>query len=205
MSKKKLAESFIIVGALALSSCAQMNSSSTFSGNISEPVEVDVFSARGFLGGSDYERYHLKGNVLWRECGNVNVGSVSKPTKEIAGDSVLEKDPNLNIEERRVETLSREQLNAIKSRAARLRHTLSTTPAAEPPPGSVFTLTDPGLFEMEVQIGSDKNRLVTSVDALTDQTSPNLKDAHSLFSTLRGVGPVICGSNTFFGIPRGKL
>src|SRR5690348_3195856 len=62
-------------------------------------LKVDLFSARGFLGGSEYERYYLSGKVLWRECGSISPSAKAARAKsggeKIEGDEVLSKDPQL--------------------------------------------------------------------------------------------------------------
>ncbi len=168
------------------------------------PLSIDLFSARGFLGGSEYERYYLSGAILWRECGSIASGA--KPAagqKKLEGDEVLSTDPQLKIEQRRVERLSAAQAKEIRARALEVLALVNPeTKREEPPPGSVFSLSAPGLFEMLVQVGTKKERVISSVDAVAEKRTATLEKAHELFSTLRGVGPTICGSTTFYGIDR---
>jgi len=172
-----------------------------------EPLEIDLFSARGFLGGSDYERYHLKGEFLWRECGNVAGADVrARKRRSLAGDEVLDRDPNLVIGERRVETLSGNQAVAIKKAAKQFVQFYQNERKRHPLPGSVFSLSAPGMFELSIVEGSGTRRLVTSIDAVAeddrDLQTETLQAAFDLFELLRGVGPVICNSRTFFGVGR---
>jgi len=164
-------------------------------------LKIDLFSARGFLGGSEYERYYLTGNILWRECGSISAAAKSSKPK-LEGDQVLSKDPQLSIQERRVEKLSRDALRAVRMQAARVLEARRAKKTAEPPPGSVFSLADPGLFEMMVQVGGSQDRIISSVDAVADKRTDTLDKANELFTILRGVGPEICGSKTFYGIGR---
>ncbi|MFN8389482.1 MAG: hypothetical protein U0136_04250 [Bdellovibrionota bacterium] len=170
------------------------------------PLKIDVFSARGFLGGSEYERYFLNGNLLWRECGSIDAASKAPPKKpEVEGDKVLSSDPQLHIQERRVEKLTAKQAEVLRSEALSVLGKIQSAKHSEPPPGSVFSLGDPGVFEMMVAVGDKKERLISSVDAVADRSSPTLENAYSLFSKLRGIGPEICGSDTFYGIQRQKM
>ena len=174
---------------------------------VNGPMKIDLFSARGFLGGSEYERYYLTGSLLWRECGSIEAqpkASAKKP--ELEGDKVLTSDPQLHIQERRVEKLTAKQADSIRAEAISVLAKIQAgAKHAEPPPGSVFSLGDPGLFELMVSVGDQKERLISSVDAVADRSSPTLETAYSLFSKLRGIGPEICGSDTFYGIERKAL
>lgn len=164
-------------------------------------LKIDLFSARGFLGGSEYERYYLTGNILWRECGSISAAGATKKVK-LEGDQVLSRDPQLSIQERRVEKLSRDAVRAVRVHAAKVLEARKAKKIDEPPPGSVFSLKDPGLFEMLVQVGGAQDRIISSVDAVADKRTDTLDKANELFAILRGVGPEICGSKTFYGIGR---
>lgn len=166
-------------------------------------LSLDLFAARGFLGGSDYERYHITGDVLWRECGKVmpnkRPAGEKKPTE---GDTIFREDPQLEIVQRRIEHLTPEQLGTLKLKAQELLSSIAATTPSTPPPGSVFSLSAPGLLELSVGLGKSRERIVTSVDAVSDQENEALSGAYRLFSTLRGIGPEICTARTFFGIGR---
>ncbi len=170
-----------------------------------EPVTLDIFSARGFLGGSEYERYYLSDGLLWRECGSIAKGKKDpsahpRPAK-LAGDSVLKVDPQLSLQERRVERLTSQQVATLSRQVADLLDKSPET-SAFPAPGSVFSLSDPGVFELLVHLGSSQQRVITSVDAVADRSNAALDAAHDLFATIRGVGPEICNARTFYGIER---
>jgi hypothetical protein len=169
------------------------------------PIEVDIFSVRGFLGGSDYERYHLKDHVLWRECGQLLPGrSVTRSRSSIAGDDVFLKDPNLSIEQRRIEEVNYSESLALRELATRLYKSLENQ-SHIPRPGSVISISGPGLFELSIKLGDDTRKVITSVDAVAEEETKLLEATHQLFATFRSVGPVICNSSTFFGIPRIKI
>ena len=169
------------------------------------PLTLDVFSARGFLGGSDYERYYVTDSLVWRECGNIARAPEKTARGHLEGDEVLQEDPSLEIRQRRVENLSRAQQAMLKEKASALITSLDSNDVETPPPGSFFSLSDPGLFELSVKLGTRKKRVITSVDAVADKTSLQMQQAHELFALLRGVGPTICESPTFFGISRREL
>ena len=158
----------------------------------SAPVKIDIFSARGFLGGSEYERYYLTGNILWRECGTIsNAHKQTALHTELEGDQVFRPDPQLTIQERRVERLSKEERKKILQTAASVLKASAERSIPEPPPGSVFSLADPGMFELLLAVDKEKKRIITSVDAVADRHSPTLDKAHELFATLRGIGPCV--------------
>jgi hypothetical protein len=167
------------------------------------PLQIDIFSGRGFLGGSDYERYYLSDDLLWRECGNVTTAPKGNmPPKPLEGDTVFPADPSLSILERRVDKISSEQQLKLKVKAAELFKIKVLSDVKEPLPGSVFSLSEPGTLEINIVFGSSKLNLLTSVDAVADKETPVLEKTNKLFSALRGIGPVICKAETFFGIAR---
>lgn len=197
---------FLLVFVLSITGCSFGISSSPADSDLpgkNEALKLDIFAARGFLGGSEYERYHLEDKVLWKECGSVSpAGKAPKEQKNLEGDEVLSKDPQLSIQERRVEKLDSDQLASIREKAWELlTEREKSATHNEPPPGSVFSLSAPGVFEMFVNFASKKERIISSVDAVADM-APSLDKAHELFSLLRGVGPEICGVRTFYGIER---
>lgn len=185
------------------------------------PLHLDLFSARGFLGGSDYERYVVDGDILWRECGNVIPAGKRRtavPGAPLQGDQVLTPDPQLNTVERRMEALSADDLQNLRNAAARVLEVAareSGAPASGdrprtltlsdrlPAPGSIFSLVSPGVFELSLSLGRDSGRFVTAVDPVAEREDEALTELHSLFSTVRGIGPVICNAATFFGVGRG--
>ena len=169
-----------------------------------QPLYLDLFSARGFLGGSEYERYFLKDDFLWRECGAVNPNQAIAEPSSLDGNQFLEADPTLKIEQRRVENLSSDQRLLMKQRTLELIRSIgeSSPKKSLPPPGSYFALSDPGIFELQLTLGEKRHLVVTSVDAVAEKESDSLQKAHELFQLLRSIGPEICGSSTFFGIAR---
>lgn len=176
---------------------------------VSAALSIDVFSARGFLGGSEYERYFLSDGLLWRECGSVKLpGNRAGERKRgversIEGDEVFPRDTSLEISQRRVEKISADEEASLKMLASALGDVLAKGAAKRPPlPGSYFSLAEPGILELQVLLGEDKLRLVTSVDAIADGDSSVEKSSRALLERLRGIGPVICGAETFFGIGR---
>lgn len=220
----------VIGGALLCSGCGVSSSSVSESGSVpAGPLRLDIFSARGFLGGSDYERYVVDGDVLWRECGQVTSAKKGRTVPPLEGDAVLSKDPQLTPGERRVEALTETEVAAIKRAVVRTFDAASTErdagqdsgrsdtdPAAAspqkggqisladrlPPPGSIFSLVSPGVFELSASLGGQSGRFVTAVDAVAERETAALGEMNSLFATVRGIGPVICGSKTFFGVGR---
>ncbi len=196
---------FVLLTCLA--GCSQMGMRGSFGGPASKDLTIDLFAARGFLGGSDYERYVVTEDVLWRECGQIQsskqaAAKQSKDQPALDGDKVFKRDPNLQIQERRVEVLSSSQRGKLDSLAAEFIQALDSAAGKQPPPGSVFSLSEPGLFELAVRRDETKERLVTSVDAVSDGSAQSLSEAKELYSAIRGIGPMICGSNSFYGVYR---
>ncbi len=179
---------------------------------LDQSIEIDLFSARGFLGGSDYERYHLKDDVVWRECGQVaKVRRERKSRERIEGDEVFSEDQSLVLEQRRAELLSAPEQVEIRRATRGLLNLTSSDKPSLPQPGSVTSLAGPGLLELNVSLEESpsvpgetkpKRMFVTSVDAVADHESEVLQSMHALVAAIRGVGPVICESPTFFSIPR---
>lgn len=193
-----------ILAAAALSgSCSSQ--SKQIPAEVAGPLVLDFFSARGFLGGSEYERYHLENQVLWRECGSISRSPGRNRAKPIEGDDFLTQDPSLAIKQRRVEALTQSQESALRVQVHNLLSQISQNNSSAPPPGSVFSLGDPGLVEVSIRLGSSEKRIVTSVDAVADQQTEDLAKLGELFSFIRGFGPEICNSGTFFGIGRKRI
>lgn len=170
---------------------------------INEPIVIDIFAARGFLGGSEYERYHLHETTLWKECGNVSSAEAKKKNIKMEGDRVFNQDPQLELQERRVDRVSEDQLITIQEKilnliAARKENNDSVLPA----PGSVFSLGEPGLLELNIAVGNNKKHFITSVDAVAEAENESLRETYQLFASLRGIGKEICGAKTFFGIEK---
>lgn len=164
----------------------------------SKPLVIDVFTARGFLGGSDYEHYKIEDGMLWRECGNV-AGS-GQPKGSTAGD------PNLVRLQSDLEQLTPTQLRELKLQAEQFLVSQEASKRRKlPRPGSVFSLAGPGLVEMSVAYGDRRQHAVTSVDAIAEGDTTALTAANRLFATVRGIGPVICNTRTFFGIKRAQI
>lgn len=207
MKPRALVLALMVLFVLVLTGCSahKRKKEASLSAELrSAPLQIDVFSGRAFLGGSDYERYYLYDDILWRECGNVTAAPKGNvPPRPLAGDTVFPKDPSLSLLERRVDKLSTEQLLRLKVKAAELFKTkVLTTDEKEALPGSVFSLSEPGTLELNIAFGSSRLNLLTSVDAVADKETPVLEKANKLFAVLRGIGPLICKSETFYGIPR---
>ncbi|GEM_PF-5047925 len=173
-------------------------------------LDLDAFAARGFLGGSDFERYRLVNGQIWRECGMVLPRSKSgklQKRKSLEGDEIFPNDPNLTVAERRVDSVNSKQAQAIESAVREWMPLVSGSRGKTPLPGSVFSLAEPGVLELGVKRDGEKARLVTSVDAVSDKADGLmvLSKSHALLELLRGVGPEICQRRSFFGIGRETL
>ncbi|MBP9837889.1 MAG: hypothetical protein KBC84_04175 [Proteobacteria bacterium] len=191
---------FFISITLLLTSCTTNRVDTSFiEKSLGGPLQIDVFAARGFLGGSNFERYHLVENVVWRECGDINSKSKKKEIT-LKGDSLFKNDPQLETQERIVDNLNKEKLVTIQNSVLKLMETLKADPSTLPPPGSVFSLSDPGIIEVEITVGKNVKHLITSVDAVSDSETSKLKAMNNLITNLRSIGKEICHQDTFFGI-----
>lgn len=207
IERGKMNRSFLLIFCVLaiLTGCSSSNRANLSSGEsalLSSDIEIDLLSARGFLGGSDYERYHFKDDVLWRECGSLaDPARKHRQASRIEGDDMLAPDPTLVVEERRVDILSQEQALALRNQANLLARKRANN---LPLPGSVYSLAQPGLFELSITVNNTTQRILTSVDAVSEPENSVLKAALRLAEKLRGVGPVICNAPTFFGIARNE-
>lgn len=154
-------------------------------------VELDIFAARGFLGGSDYEHYTLKDGLLWRECGSI-------PRKMIGSSNNLS-EKTLEVRQKRLESLTAIEQAPIVRALNEVKEGISKVGIKSlPSPQSVKSMRDGGLFELK----SGRLELATTIDIVEDGKTREAKKLRTLFETLRGVGPLICESQTFFGIGR---
>lgn len=166
-------------------------------------LEVDVFLARGFLGGSEYERYYAKDGFLWRECGQLDEAPSPRSRRvSLEGDEVFPPDPGLIVKERRVERLSNKQASFVASYAFDFVEAEQSSQKQLPLPGSVYSLSQPGLLEIAVGLDGQEHRVVTSVDAVVEGETNALKGSLKLAEAMRGIGPVMCDAKTFYGIAR---
>lgn len=167
-----------------------------------QPLAIDIFVARNFLGGPDYERYQLRGNTLWSECGSIDVRSkkTGMTAKELPSRDVFPYDPNLVIKEKGQDDITNAKSIALKKEAAVLIQVLDEARERMPSPGTLASLSDSGIFQLSFEFAGEKKKLITSVDAVADGDSPVLKQVKKLFTALRPVGVKICGEKTFFGI-----
>jgi hypothetical protein len=170
---------------------------------VNPTLSIDVFSARGFLGGSEYEQYKMSEGLLWRECGAVRSKPGAASQGSQPGDQIFSPDPSLNPAERRVEDVQKSEQVTLEDSVNALLAEVNAAPGRKNPlPGGIFSLAEPGLFEMAVEVNGKKTRIVSSVDAVSEEENDTLVKAKELFSKLRAIGPVICNARTFFGIHR---
>lgn len=200
------ARSFLLIPFLCFLPGCSLLAPSEPGGTSIVPVSLDIFAARGFLGGSDYERYVMKNGVLWRECGSVlpksKPGDDSKSgAAKGAGDVALPRDPSLSIQQRRVEVLKPEDQGLV---LGALRTLLETPKGELPGPESVFSLADGGIFEVKVEMDGKSLRAVTNVDAVSDSKTDFSAFLAKVFTAVRTIGPTICRSETFFGVGKSR-
>jgi hypothetical protein len=154
-------------------------------------IELDIFAARGFLGGSDYEHYTLKDGLLWRECGSIPLKKNATETGTVP--------KTLQVRQKRLESLKGEDQAPIIEALMNLKNESSKEVLKQfPPPQSVKSMSDGGMFELK----SGNLQFITTVDAVGDAKPKPLDKVQKLFETVRGVGPVICEAQTFFGMGR---
>ena len=71
-----------------------------------------------------------------------------------------------------------------------------------PPPSNAITFSKPGVFELDVSFGDKKQRIRTTLDAVSSAENDSLEQIRALFAKLRATAPVICGDASFYGIGR---
>lgn len=189
---------------LFLSACAPMSQNEN-APLAPEDLRIDIFLARGRMGGNDYERHVLVGSTLLQEC-----GTLERPTE----DEILNEDPLLGLhtkvkkkEMRAVDISSEERLALRKSAGMLLRARKQLTNL--PPPGKILSLLTPGLVDVRLYSQGHNDRLITSVDKLTEDarrgSGPTLKATYKIVSQLRGLGKTLCGNEVFYGVGKEKL
>ena len=165
-----------------------------------KPLSIEIFAGRGFLGGSSYERYYLANKVLWRECGSVTRDDNAKSSDLLPA---FEYHPNLKLTNTGKEVLSENELQKIAATALDLFNSMSDKDRLDlPEPESLFSLANAGVFEIRISYDGKDKSFITSLDRINTGLLGNQKTARKLFTQVRGVGPVMCGSRTFFGIER---
>ena len=197
---KNLFVTFLITASLC--GCSSFYVAPTEPRPADSKLEAEVFAARGFLGGTDYEQYKLASGVMWRECGAVlsKVARAKETAKE--GESVFRPDNSLQPQERRVEELNLDELTLLTNRAFELSKAAKQSSQKLPAPGSLFSLAQPGLVEIAVTIDGKKERFISSVDAVAEGNTAVTKALNEFYGTLRSVGKPICNANSFYGIRR---
>lgn len=159
-------------------------------------ADIDLFAARGFLGGSDYEHYTLKDAMLWRECGSL----APKPGSSTP-DAV--KNGPLKVQQKRLEALTADtQYPVIEA-----LHALQTEATAEalaelPKPESVRSIRDGGVFEVQAELGGKHLSILTNMNTFDEPKTKLLQATKLFFERIRGRGPLICNAQTFFGVGR---
>ncbi|MDR2337572.1 MAG: hypothetical protein LBE20_02855 [Deltaproteobacteria bacterium] len=187
-----------VVIVTGLSACSTFDSKSNFAAG--QQIAIDVFAGRGFLSGTSYERYYLDNNVLWRECGNVTREDNKKSPDMLPAFAYH---PNLKLTNTGKEILTDKEFDKIANVAVELFNDISTRDKEDlPEPESLFSLSNAGVFEIRITYNGNDKSLVTSLDGINEGKLIRQKTARNLFTLIRGVGPVICSSQTFFGIER---
>lgn len=185
---------FILAGCSLISSSPQLSEQDQ-----QAPLVLDLFAGRGFAGGAEYERYHLTDKILWREC-----GTIERKKQEIKSNKKQQassrSDPNLSATDKGVVTLSDDELATIKFAA---RELLSQNITNVPPPGALFTMIQPGTYELEFSLGEEKGQLTTALDSVSTKNPTTLVFARDLYVALRAAGEKnSCTDHDFFGIGR---
>lgn len=192
MDIKKIQTIFILVIVLFFIGCSSKAPQKPIPKELTK-IHLDLFAARGFLGGSDYEHYTMNDGILWRECGALT------PKK---GEENVRNYP-LKVQQKRLESLTPEaQYPLIEAIRALKQKASSQDISRLEKPQSVRSIKDGGLFDLQISEGSSSLSIITNVDAVSDPKSPVAESLKSLFEKVRGVGPVMCNWQTFFGIVR---
>lgn len=166
-----------------------------------ENTQVDVFVARGHLTGADFERFVVKGSVVWKECGSVDKRAVPRSAEGQPSSQNLI--PALTLEDSQVERISAELRRRVNKRSLKIFE--FTDDDDLPSPGGVFDLTSTGVFECQIQVAGETRRFVTSFDAVARKQNTLLRQLHFLYAGLRNIGDLGCGRENFFGVRRERM
>lgn len=160
---------------------------------------VELFLVRGFLGGTDYERFSLKGDGMWYECGEVS----DLPQTEIqpmTADKYLPQNARLKASQREIAKLDDQRASAI---AAQIKQLLAADFDGKLlPPGSILGLAGAGLIELRIVSAESVKTITASVDEVSEGSGKELELLRTFIQYVRGSGGVLCGHETFYAIKR---
>ena len=188
---------FLIVIFFILSSCS-FNSPVVETKSF-DNFEFDLFMARGHAVGSDYERYVLKDDNLFFECGilpnpTLNAGQKKSEILEI-NPAVI---PTKTLH--RVRTLTSSELSSLHAKIFSLHESNYSFPAKESP----YSMSKSGLLEFSASSSLFNSKFQTNLSSAR-KASP-FKKAVVAFETIRGlVSNNPCNNTIFFGVERRAL
>ncbi|MBL7662890.1 hypothetical protein JNK13_09090 [bacterium] len=146
----------------------------------SAQTEIEVFMARGYMGGSNYEKLHLKNGILWAECGEID----RKKVETAPAEETIVKLTASNSAEAATQTAA---LWGFKD-------SFQTFPQA----GSAFSFTGPGILEVKNLTANSSFK--TSVDSVANEDFKASKPLLRLINILRREAKLNCTSKSFYGL-----
>ena len=155
------------------------------------------------MGKSEYERYRLDGDLLWRECGTIEKNAEDIPNEGRVAVSQVGK-VWLLTKEKDAQVVSNDRLNTLREKISGVLQQFRTVDDAPklPSPEAYDRFAGAGLFELKVVDGDSQTIVLTSLDAVAERTPKPLTSVHELFAQLRGTESTSCRARDFFGIGR---
>lgn len=162
-------------------------------------VVIELFLVRGFLGGTDYERFYLKDDAMWYECGEIS----DLPKLEfqpITADKYLPQNARMEVSQRLVAKLNDQRLSEVASQVKQIQSIDFEGKLL--PPGSILGLSGAGLVELRIKSADTVKTVTASIDELSEGSGIELEQLRSFIQYVRGSGEVLCGHETFYAIKR---
>ena len=191
----------LFISILGILGCAEQGQIPTNAVSVDNPT-VDIFAARGFLGGSSYERYFLKNGELFRECGDLK--EEPNPFPSTIAPGIFATHTSIYPKDGSKVSLNSEDLIKLQDAISATIRSLSndTSLAKLDMPQSPFRLAQGGVFELKIANNSKSYQIKTSLDQLTADNNKQLLSSLKLFTILRSFGLPMCNSQVFFGVGR---
>jgi hypothetical protein len=164
---------------LSITGCSSRNVSSY----PSSPVDsLELVLSRASLAEVEFEHYKFTGATLFKECGTVNRGRYVP-------------------EEQDVREVRNFRGGPVAQQARSFVGTYRTKKWTWDEPGTHRSLADPGEVRLSLNAGSEKIKVATSLDSISDPRSSAERALSKLVRSVRGVaGGKMCGNAEFYGL-----
>lgn len=134
------------------------------------------------MNGTEFEYYHVEGETLLVECGNILGGRQNSLSREV-----------LQLEETDKSSVAEDVAAAIEKSFPQRDKFKG--------PGTSLSLADPGEFRFSYDDSEGTHKIDTSLDSITRATHEREKQLKTLAETLRSLaGGKTCGNKSFYGL-----